>query len=365
MATAELRRLGFELLYFRWAVLPFTLPQRSKMLKPMQVNVERKVNNKDARGAEDKAKAETKQKEPSLKKFPALPSAQAEPLPSLLPQACHDDALQGYALRRSYAQTLSRGSPVVPPRSCRSTAFSPGTLSQCTANRTDTSSKEGAKEMELDPPLHDLQKKWVRARRSKRAAWKARAQPWDRPGGARASSENHEECRRESLIIRADLVKPTCPCSSVPGEPSYPGSHRTQTLKGSRRSIVASRRSRRQQRKDAQRIDLMLRQVRRCSQDPGWNWCKGFAQILAHKTGLAISSSQVRRMYRNHRRSTAQLRIKLWHRQNLACAACNTVLSRMQATLDHKRPVVDGGRTMGGNCQVLCDECNQTKGDEW
>ena len=48
------------------------------------------------------------------------------------------------------------------------------------------------------------------------------------------------------------------------------------------------------------------------------------------------------------------LKYQLWREQAGRCAKCGRYLTYYQAELSHKKPLVRGGKTEAGNCEVLC-----------
>ncbi|MBR1837552.1 MAG: DUF262 domain-containing protein [Kiritimatiellae bacterium] len=55
-------------------------------------------------------------------------------------------------------------------------------------------------------------------------------------------------------------------------------------------------------------------------------------------------------------------RLEAYERQHSVCSLCGAHFELSQMEADHITPWRDGGRTVPGNCQMLCKECNRRKG---
>ncbi|HEV2400515.1 MAG TPA: HNH endonuclease signature motif containing protein [Candidatus Sulfotelmatobacter sp.] len=54
-------------------------------------------------------------------------------------------------------------------------------------------------------------------------------------------------------------------------------------------------------------------------------------------------------------------RLKVYERDSYKCRFCDKQLTRFTATLDHVKPVVDGGDNSFGNLVTACLDCNSRK----
>ena len=57
-----------------------------------------------------------------------------------------------------------------------------------------------------------------------------------------------------------------------------------------------------------------------------------------------------------------KIKLAVWEKQNHKCAICGKELDYEFMEGDHIIPWCDGGRTTIENCQMLCRNCNRTKG---
>ena len=64
------------------------------------------------------------------------------------------------------------------------------------------------------------------------------------------------------------------------------------------------------------------------------------------------------------RRKAKLLKQSAWWKNCIGkgfCTYCGKRVSPKELTMDHKTPIVRGGRSTRGNCVPACQECNQNK----
>ena len=62
------------------------------------------------------------------------------------------------------------------------------------------------------------------------------------------------------------------------------------------------------------------------------------------------------------RKFSAKMKRAAYERQNHKCAKCGEEFEIKAMEADHIKPWSEGGRTVAGNCQMLCKACNRHKG---
>lgn len=68
--------------------------------------------------------------------------------------------------------------------------------------------------------------------------------------------------------------------------------------------------------------------------------------------------------YVNKEQRHAQfVRRQLINKYGAICVNCHRQLSGSEVTLDHIKPRSKGGLTVFENCQIMCQSCNNQKGD--
>lgn len=77
---------------------------------------------------------------------------------------------------------------------------------------------------------------------------------------------------------------------------------------------------------------------------------------------MAIASPHMVWLTPKNRTLRKALRLSVWERGDGACAYCRAPLTAKTFTVDHIRPVANGGSDDLGNLTVACGSCNSSKG---
>ncbi len=86
------------------------------------------------------------------------------------------------------------------------------------------------------------------------------------------------------------------------------------------------------------------------------NVCRLRREAIAGRTAYAPASEHEADFY-----NVRENRVKIWERDNYQCKYCGDQLTRFTATLDHIRPVRDGGDNSYENLITACLKCNSKK----
>lgn len=77
---------------------------------------------------------------------------------------------------------------------------------------------------------------------------------------------------------------------------------------------------------------------------------------------MAIASPHLIWVRPRNRGLPKRLRMKIWGRGQGRCVYCETLLCLKTFTVDHIRPIADGGSNDEDNLTVACRSCNSSKG---
>ena len=85
---------------------------------------------------------------------------------------------------------------------------------------------------------------------------------------------------------------------------------------------------------------------------------------VSRKAGIYLYLLEEEEKFLNIRAFTPSMRREAFEKQKGICAMCEETFTLNQMEADHITPWCEGGRTVSENLQMLCKNCNRTKGNK-